>query len=292
MAIVMSSIRADWLARMEAAVESFSDDLTTIDVRDSIHLQHHFIDTLERPPDALHGAVISTMLMDVCGRIVHTLHEQNPRVVCTCDKDIWAHVGRDERWRSADPRPSFKEWIGIFFNNLETNHPTDMAVRVAQAIRREPQRIWTLDALAEVVATRPALLNRDFEARFGIRPIAYVHLVRTTRAIPLLRSPATVESVARDVGYRSKKDLYAALSRWADATPGQLRALSEERSTRLERQLKFHCLRGFMPAAVPATGSARIVAAAPRVDRGRGDVGRRPAARGRRGSRGTRAPRR
>ncbi|MEO8071500.1 MAG: helix-turn-helix domain-containing protein, partial [Acidobacteriota bacterium] len=73
---------------------------------------------------------------------------------------------------------------------------------------------------------------------------AYVHLARVTRAVTLLRTTAKVESVAWDVGYRSKKDLYAALSRWAGSTPSELRALSDDECAWLERELRIRCLRG------------------------------------------------
>jgi AraC-like DNA-binding protein len=244
----MGTIRAEWLARLDESVERLTDDLTTIDVRQSRPRLQHFVDTLEAPPDALHGAVLSTILMDACGRVVQILHDQNPPSRCECDKAIWAHVSRVPQWRDDDPRPAFQHWMLVFFDGLEHNHPSDVAVRAAQALRREPQRGWTLVALAAMVDARPATLSREFQARYGMRPASYLHLARVTRAVAMLRSPATVETIAHDLGYRSKKDLYAALNRWAECTPGELRALPVEESHGLERALKQHCLRG---AAAP-----------------------------------------
>jgi AraC-like DNA-binding protein len=239
----MATIRSEWLARLDDAVERFTDDLATIDVRSSRHLLQHFVDTLETPPDALHGAVLATILMDVCARVVQTLHDQDPPIHCDCDKAIWAHVSRVPHWRDDDPRPAFRHWALVFFETLEDSHPSDVAVRAAQALRREPQRAWTLGALCAAVDAKPAALSREFQARFGMRPTSYVHLARVTRAVAMLRSPATVEAVALDVGYKSKKDLYAALSRWAGRTPGEVRALSAQDSDALERSLKQQCLR-------------------------------------------------
>lgn len=259
----MATIRSDWVARTDAAVERLTDDLSTIDVRGSIHLLQLFVDALEAPPDALHGAVLSTILIDVCGRVVHTLHEQNPPSGCTCEAAIWAHVSRVAQWRDADPRVAFRDWLRVFFSAIESEHPADAAVRAAQAIRGAPARSWTLAALAVAAGTKPAVLRRDFQARFGMRPAAYVHLARVTRAISMLRSRAKVESVAWDVGYRSKKDLYAALSRWADATPTELRALSDDECAWLERELRMRSLRGVgergvsvKPAAGGGSGSS------------------------------------
>ena len=239
----MAGIRTDWLGRTDAAVERLSDDLTATDVRAAAFLLRQFLETLEAPPDALHGAVLAAILMDVCGRVVQALHEQNPVVACTCDRTIWSHVSRFTKWRDSDPRLAFSNWLDTFFAGVERDHPADSAVRVAQIIRRNPGRAWTVGALADAVSARPARLGREFQARFGMRPSAYVHLARTTRAVSLLRTSAKVEAVAWEVGYRSKKDLYAALSRWAGITPTGLRALSDEECDWLERELRIRSLR-------------------------------------------------
>lgn len=234
----MGTIRTDWTARTHTAVERLTGDLSAIDVGTAIHLLRHFVDTLETPPDPLHGAALSTILMDVCGRVVHALHEQDPRQQCPCEAAIWSHVSRVSEWRDADPRPAFRHWLDVFFAELDTNHPADDALRAAQLIRRHPQRTWTLEALATAIEARPHALRRAFLTRFGMRLSSYVHLVRVARAVGLLRGSAKVETVATELGYKSKKDLYAALSRWANATPTQLRALSEAECHRLERELK------------------------------------------------------
>ncbi len=240
----MGTIRSDWLARADAAVEQLADDLTSIDVRNSQFLLRHFVDSLEPPPDALHGAVLSTILMDACERIVHALHDQNPPATCACEATIWSHVSRFAKWRDADPRVAFRDWLDVFFADIATAHPADLAVQTAQIIRQDPTRSWTSDALAAAVESNALTLRRAFQSRFGMRLTEYVHLARVAKAIALLRSTSKVETVARDLGYRSKKDLYAALNRWADATPTQLRALSDDECQWLERQLRIRCLRG------------------------------------------------
>lgn len=270
----MGTIRTDWLASTDGAVERLTEDLATIDVRSSIFLLQHFVDTLDPPPDALHGAVLSTILMDACGRVVHALHEQNPPVKCGCEATIWSHVSRFAQWRDADPRVAFRDWLQLFFAGVEHDHPADIAVRVAQMIRREPNRSWTIDALAAAVDARPAILRREFMTRFGMRPSAYVHLARVMRAIALLRSTTKVETVAWDVGYKSKKDLYAALSRWAGSTPTELRALSDDECRWLERELRMHCLRGVGDRSANLR-RVDVSKPSPSTDGGRGSSGTR-----------------
>jgi AraC-like DNA-binding protein len=243
----MAGERSDWLGRTDRAVERLSDDLAATDVRTSAFLLRQFVDALEAPPDALLGAVLSTVLIDVCGRVVHALHEQNPSVSCACEATIWSHVSRFAKWRDRDPRLAFLDWLDTFFVSLDREHPPDSALRAAQIIRRDPTRAWRLAALAEAAQASPSRLRRDFLARFGMRPATYVHLARTTRAVHLLRTAAKVEAVAWEVGYRSKKDLYAALSRWAGATPTELRTISDDECEWLERGLRILCVRGAKP---------------------------------------------
>lgn len=267
----MTGVRSDWLARTEAAVERLTDDLAAVDVRASSFLLQQFLESLERPPDALHGAVLSTMLMDVCARVVQALHDQNPAVPCGCQATIWSHVGRFAQWREHDPRRAFRDWLDTFFAGVEQAHPIDSAVRAAQIIRRDPSQPWTIETLSAAAAARPAALRRDFQERFGMRPSAYVHLARVTRAVTLLRTSAKVEGVAWDVGYRSKKDLYAALSRWAGATPSELRALSDDECAWLERELRIRCLR-----AVPSrSAGVRLINPQSRAGGAPGSTGKR-----------------
>lgn len=270
----MAAFRSDWLTRTDAAVERLTDDLAAIDVRGSRFLLQEFLTALDAPPDALHGAVLSTILMDVCGRVVLALHGQNPAVPCRCEATIWAHVSRFSQWRDTDPRMAFRAWLDVFFEGVEREHPANCAVRAAQSIRSAPNRPWTVDTIAAAADAKTGVLRREFYARFGVKLTAYVHLVRVTRAVSLLRTPAKVEAVAWDVGYRSKKDLYAALSRWASSTPTELRALSDDEYLWLERQLRVQCLRGVGPECRQPV---------PSVSRGRGSADG-PAASDRRGS--------
>lgn len=245
----MAGVASQWVSRLDGMVEQLTDDLAAIDVRLSAATIQHFQDQLEAPPDTMHGAVLSSVLMDLCCRIVKALHAQNPPASCRCESTIWSHIGRFNQWREQDPRAAFSDWVRSFFADLDRQHPSDSALVVARAIRDDPARTWTLDALASLAQTKPQILRREFELRFGMRPAGYVQLTRVTRAIALLRTTAKVEAVAWEVGYKSKKDLYAALSRWADSTPTAIRALSAEESAWLERQLRIQCVRGIATEA-------------------------------------------
>lgn len=272
----MTEVRADWLTRADAAVERLTDDLATIDVRASSFLIHQFLESLEPPPDPLHSAALSTVLIDVCARIVQALHDQNPIVPCGCQTALWSHVGRFAQWRGNDPRVAFRDWLETFFAGIEREHPANSALRAARLVSREPSRAWTIETLAAAAGAKASTLRREFQERFGMRPSAYVHLVRVTRAVTLLRTAAKVESVAWDVGYRSKKDLYAALNRWAGSTPTELRALSDDECAWLERELRIRCLRGVQIRDAEGVGP---ISPRPATGGAPGSAGRRPSRR-------------
>jgi AraC-like DNA-binding protein len=238
----MTGMETGWVARVDRVVEQLIDELAAVDVRCSSTLIRRFVDGMDPPPDRLHGAVLSTVLMDACARIVQRLHEQNPFMPCHCQATIWSHVGRLAAWRDQDPRAAFRDWLDVFYAGLEVSHPIDGALRAAQQIRRDPARAWTVETLAAAAAAKATTLRIQFHERYGVRPLQYVHLARVTAAVAMLRTDAKVESVAWDIGYRSKKDLYAALRRWAGLTPTELRALSDTESAWLERELRIRCL--------------------------------------------------
>src|SRR6185295_11261603 len=141
-----------------------------------------------------------------------------------------------------DPRTAFRNWAELFATHVAARHPATAAQEAAALIRADPGNAWTLQQLAGSSGAPHGRLSRQFKQVFGIRAAAYVHLVRVSQAVALFRTPAKVEAIARDVGYRSKKDFYAALKRWVGLAPAELRELNEEESRWLVRTLRQRCL--------------------------------------------------
>ena len=94
------------------------------------------------------------------------------------------------------------------------------AQEAAALIRADPATPGRYSSLRQQRLTPQGRLSRQFKKVFGVRPAAYVHLVRVSQAVALFRTSAKVEAIARDVGYRSKKDFYAALKRWVATDAG------------------------------------------------------------------------
>lgn len=94
---------------------------------------------------------------------------------------------------------------------------------VGPALRRldhEPQRPWTVAALAAEVGVSRATLARRFLRQVGEPPMAYLARRRTDLAAELLRSSdLTVESIAGRVGYGSSFSLSNAFARRRGCSP-------------------------------------------------------------------------
>ena len=95
---------------------------------------------------------------------------------------------------------------------------------VGQALRlleHNPATDWTVADLAAAVGVSRAALARRFTDLVGEPPIAYLTEWRLARAADLLRgTDATVESIARQVGYGTAFSLGAAFKRRYGTSPG------------------------------------------------------------------------
>ena len=237
-----------WLARTQAAVACLYDDLDAIDPAEVLPLLERLAEGIDAPPDRLHNAALSLILIDVCVRVVATVHDSKAWRGCACHTISWSGVDALTKWNESDARLAFRQWAAGFVEHVQREHPPSAEVRAAAIIRANPLKAWTLKALAQRVGTRPLRLRQDFQKRFDMRVSTYVQLVRAARALPLFRTALKVEVVAWEVGYRSKKDLYAALQRWVGLTPGELRALTDEEHRWLQFQLRMQCMRDSRPS--------------------------------------------
>ncbi|MGY0237104.1 AraC family transcriptional regulator [Longispora urticae] len=92
-------------------------------------------------------------------------------------------------------------------------------------IHDRPARPWTVAALAEETGVSRATFARRFGELVGQPPMAYLTGWRLALAADLLvRTEATVESIARQVGYRSAFGLSVAFHRVYGTRPSQHRA--------------------------------------------------------------------
>jgi AraC-like DNA-binding protein len=91
-------------------------------------------------------------------------------------------------------------------------------------IHYDPARSWTVASLAATAGASRAAFARRFTALVGQPPMTYLTHLRLDRAADLIRdTDATVESIARQVGYANAFALTVAFKRVRGCTPRQHR---------------------------------------------------------------------
>ncbi|GIE83339.1 AraC family transcriptional regulator [Actinoplanes philippinensis] len=91
-------------------------------------------------------------------------------------------------------------------------------------IHSRPDRAWTVASLAAEARCSRAALARRFTELVGVPPMTYLTEWRLSCAADMLRrSDATLETIARDVGYASPFALSAAFKRVRGVSPRTLR---------------------------------------------------------------------
>jgi AraC-like DNA-binding protein len=97
--------------------------------------------------------------------------------------------------------------------------------RALRLVHDQPARPWTVALLAAEAGVSRATFARRFTELLGQPPMTYLTALRLSLAADLLaRTDATVEAVARQVGYGSAFALSVALKRVHGSRPTELRA--------------------------------------------------------------------
>jgi AraC-like DNA-binding protein len=103
-------------------------------------------------------------------------------------------------------------------------HADPVAGAALRMLHRDVARPWTVDLLARECGVARATCARRFTELVGEPPMAYLTALRIDLAADLLLEPdATLESVARRVGYGTAFSLSAAFTRVRGVTPRQHR---------------------------------------------------------------------
>jgi AraC-like DNA-binding protein len=105
--------------------------------------------------------------------------------------------------------------------DIHVTLPADPRIRViAERLVADPADPRELTAWADYTHTGLRTLSRLFRNETGLSFARWRTQVRVRAAIPMLAAGATVDSVARHVGYRKTSAFIAAFRRVTGQTPG------------------------------------------------------------------------
>ncbi|HOW02353.1 MAG TPA: AraC family transcriptional regulator [Rhodoglobus sp.] len=106
------------------------------------------------------------------------------------------------------------------------------ARRVAELLRSDPVRRWSVTDLAREVHLSKSQLGRVFVEAYGKSPIAYLTMLRAERMAGLLRTTDTpIAVVAREVGWSDPDFAARQFRRSVGVTPSRYRAIARSRAT-------------------------------------------------------------
>jgi AraC-like DNA-binding protein len=196
----MAAINSTWLNGLIAKVQQLSFDVVTTEQSEMTALVRRFANEIAAPPDPLHKALLSNILLDVCRHVFESFHASLSLNKCTCAAEGWSGMTRFARWYEDDPKESLTSWVDAFLNVYVRNHPPSVGTRAAERLRRDPTRECTVAALARTLGVTPKALGRDLRERFGIGVIEYLHAARVARAMTLIERPWKLEAIAYEVG--------------------------------------------------------------------------------------------
>jgi AraC family transcriptional regulator, activator of mtrCDE len=96
------------------------------------------------------------------------------------------------------------------------------------AMLRDPARVWSLDALADIATASRATLVRGFRRAAGVSPLAFLAELRLNLARQrLLADHEPIGQIADEVGYQSEAALSRAFLRRFGVRPGRFRQDAE-----------------------------------------------------------------
>ncbi len=137
-----------------------------------------------------------------------------------CGPELAAAVARRQVvfMRRSGHDPQLSPWLAW------RNHLHPAVHRAQDAIAREPNRRWSLEALADVAHVSARHLARLFASHAGIGVVEYQQRLRLSHARRLLLDTGmAVERVAELCGFGSARDLRRVWSRLEGGAPSDLR---------------------------------------------------------------------
>lgn len=116
-------------------------------------------------------------------------------------------------------------WTRIYLERFDRTHGWPAALRAAAILKRTlASPPPTVAVLARLVGCSRSSLIRDFHDQFGTTVGAFTRQLRIQEAMRLLHETTwSIEAIAETVGFKSTKNLYAAIRHLTGLTPAGVR---------------------------------------------------------------------
>lgn len=202
-------------------------------------LVHEFVSRLPEPEQPVERIIFSSLLLEVALRWSRDLHRQyHQHHPSDCSFDPASNLLQYWRNRADSPLRVFNQWATVFLDAFERAHGLPAAERVKEMIDAENGKRISLSSLSRRSGCHPVRLRSQFKSKFGISIREYQTRRRILHAAQLLvQTDLKVDAVARNVGFRNRRNFYDAFHRIVGVAPSAVRGWSAEDLDSLERGL-------------------------------------------------------
>jgi AraC-like DNA-binding protein len=208
----MAFVRQDWLSETIRECQVLAGQALPGGHRLSPLLLTEFIARIPEPQSPIEIVVLRGLLLDVCV-LWGGGHSRNQDSVV-----------RASRNRTDSPKCAFAQWATLHSQSVATSHPHDVAAELRAHLDAGFAQPVNLAKTARALHTSVRRLQKEFKVLTGVSIHEYVTRRRVAVAYALLRdTDDKVESIARAVGWSSRKNLNRALARYAGLTPADVR---------------------------------------------------------------------
>src|SRR5262245_5576810 len=122
-------MQADWMRSTQTVLRALADEFDFVDAAEMMPLIRRSLVQIEAAPDRLHAELLRLLLVDLCGRMVHAIHNRKD-AVCSCLGASWELLPMVTGSEN-EPRSAFADWAERFLAHVLAVHPPTTAQRAA-----------------------------------------------------------------------------------------------------------------------------------------------------------------
>jgi AraC-like DNA-binding protein len=220
-------IRGEWLTQLARECQLLAGAcLPDREVSIDAPLER-FLERLPTPDSAIERAFLRGMLVETCVRFGEAVHRAfHSRHVDGDTRCAFAPTAFTSPLTVAvnEPHEIVMAWLGPYRHAFIREHPRYLADATRRVLDEEFAAADPLRPLAKRYGTSIARLKSTFAGAFGVSTREYIVRKRVAIAITMLQTTdEKVETIARAVGWTSRKDLNKRISDVVGLTPTEVR---------------------------------------------------------------------
>jgi AraC-like DNA-binding protein len=208
--------------------------------------------------DAIVASVVLFRFIQHIGpEIHHRIHRESKTSSCEFNPSRYESLSAVDpaNFRTWSAGSIFTGWATAYSRAFSAYHPATLTERAKQCVRTSASSSIDAPELARKLGCSVTVLHRQFARSEGDSIRQCRIRGRTCAAFDLLRTTNwKIEVIAAQVGWKSKKDMYAAFRRLLGMTPRQIRALPDDEAAVVRARLAVD-----RPGTLDLNGDRRIV---------------------------------